>query len=195
MKKIIVLLLIVLVSTHLSFGQNSDQDVVGLKIESGYQIGVGDYGMDRLKLNVVGTHQLNPFLSLGLGAGLRYYSDIETALIPVFADVWVRGSEGKISPYFSMGVGYSFDATNGFEGVGFFLNPSVGVSFKMAGNSTMNLGLGYEMQKMNIGFFNIYEGYYYGYSYYGYTGYYDYSYSIPRRVNSDAICLSLGISF
>ena len=195
MKKIIVLLLIVLVSTHLSFGQNSDQDVVGLKIESGYQIGVGDYGMDRLKLNVVGTHQLNPFLSLGLGAGLRYYSDIETALIPVFADVMVRGSEGKISPYFSMGVGYSFDATDGFDRVGFLLNPSVGVSFNVAGTSKFHLGLGYEMQKMDIGYYNAFEGYYYGF---GYSPYYwdDYSFnSSKRKVNVGAICLSLGISF
>jgi hypothetical protein len=145
-------------------------------VELGYQIGTGDYGMDRLKLNIINGYQINPYFSLGFGTGLRYYFDAEAALIPVFADFRANFMNNKISPYLSLGVGYSFDATNDFEGVGFLLNPTVGVSFKVSDKSAMNVGLGYEMQKIDF---------YYG----GYYG--DYSSS----ENSGAISINVGISF
>lgn len=145
-------------------------------VELGYQIGTGDYGMDRLKLNIINGYQINPYFSLGFGTGLRYYFDADAALIPLFADFRANFMDNKISPYLSLGVGYSFDATNGFEGVGFLLNPTVGVSFKVSDKSAMNVGLGYEMQKMDF---------YYG----GYYGYYSSS------ENSGAISINVGISF
>jgi len=145
-------------------------------VELGYQIGTGDYGMDRLKLNIINGYQINPYFSLGFGTGLRYYFDAEAALIPVFADFRANFMNNKISPYLSLGVGYSFDATNDFEGVGFLLNPTVGVSFKVSDKSAMNVGLGYEMQKMD--FF-----------------YYDYYYYDEFTENSGAISINVGISF
>lgn len=145
-------------------------------VELGYQIGTGDYGMDRLKLNIINGYQINPYFSLGFGTGLRYYFDAEAALIPLFADFRANFIDNKISPYLSLGVGYSFNATNDFEGVGFLLNPTVGVSFKVSDKSAMNVGLGYEMQKMDF----------------YYVGYYDY-YSSSE--NSGAISINVGISF
>jgi len=145
-------------------------------VELGYQIGTGDYGMDRLKLNIINGYQINPYFSLGFGTGLRYYFDAKAALIPVFADFRANFINNKVSPYLSLGVGYSFDATNDFEGVGFLLNQTVGVSFKVSDKSAMNVGLGYEMQKMDF----IYGGYY-GYS--------------SSSVNSGAISINVGISF
>ena len=144
-------------------------------VELGYQIGTGDYGMDRLKLNIINGYQINPYFSLGFGTGLRYYFDAEAALIPLFADFRANFIDNKISPYLSLGVGYSFDATNDFEGVGFLLNPTVGVSFKVSDKSAVNVGLGYEMQKMKF--------FYYDYFFYEFTE------------NSGAISINVGISF
>lgn len=141
-------------------------------VELGYQIGTGDYGMDRLKLNIINGCQINPYFSLGVGTGLRYYFDADAAVIPVFADFRANFIDNKISPYLSLGVGYSFDATNDFEPVGFLLNPTVGISFKVSDKSAMNVGLGYEMQKMDF--------YYYHYS---------------SSENSGAISVNVGISF
>ncbi len=145
-------------------------------VELGYQIGVGDFGMDRLKLNIINGYQINPYFSLGFGTGLRYYFDEEAALIPVFADFRANFMDNNVSPYLSLGVGYTFDATNSFEGVGFLLNPTVGVSLKVSDKSVMNIGLGYEMQKMDFYLFG-----------------YDYYYSSSE--NSGAISISVGISF
>lgn len=145
-------------------------------VEMGYQIGVGDYGMDRLKLNIINGYQINPYFSLGFGTGLRYYFDVDAAVIPVFADFRANFLEKKVSPYLSIGIGYSFDATDGFNSIGFLLNPTVGVSFKVSDKSALNVGIGYEMQKMDA---------YYG----NYDGMY------ISTENSGAISIDVGISF
>jgi hypothetical protein len=117
-------------------------------VELGYQIGTGGYGMDRLKLNIINGYQINPYFSLGFGTGLRYYFDEKVPLIPVFADFRANFIDNKISPYLSLGVGYSFNASDSFKGVGFLLNPKIGVSFKVSKKSAINFGLGYEMQRV-----------------------------------------------
>ena len=147
-------------------------------VELGYQIGTGDYGMDRLKLDVINGYQINPYFSLGLGVGLRYYFDADDAVIPIFADFRANFIDNPISPYLSLGIGYSFDATNNFDGLGFLLSPTIGVSFKISDKSALNVGIGYEMQNMN------------SYSYDSYGDYYG-----SGHVNSGAISIVVGISF
>ena len=157
-------------------------DLSGLKTgykgiaEMGYQIGVGNYGMDRLKLNVIYGYQISPYFSLGLGTGLRYYFDAGATLIPVFADFRANFLNKRVSPYLSLGLGYSFDAGYHFKGVGFLLNPTAGVSFKVSNKSSLNVGLGYEMQTMDF----------YGTNYYGYYS---------NSQNSGAISIIAGVSF
>ena len=158
-----------------SFGNGLQEGYKGI-VELGYEIGTGDFGMDRLKLNVINGYQINPYFSLGFGTGLRYYFDAEAALIPIFADFRANFMDNNVSPYLSLGVGYSFDATNSFEGVGFLLNPTVGVSFMVSEKSAMNVGIGYEMQRMK--FF-----------------YYDWYYNDEFTENSGAISINVGISF
>lgn len=125
-------------------------------VELGYQIGAGDYGMDRFKLNIINGYQINQYFSLGVGTGLRYYFDAEAALIPILAGFQANFMDNNVSPYLSLGVGYSFDATNSFEGVGLLLNPTIGVGFKVSEKSVMYVGLGYEMQKMKFFNYNSY---------------------------------------
>ena len=141
-------------------------------VELGYDIGVGDYGIDRLRLNFINSYQFNSFFSLGFGTGLRYYFDEDAAVIPFFADFRAQVFDNYISPYVSLGMGYSFDASNGFDGVGFLLNPTVGASFRIAERSSVNVGLGYEMQRMKF-----------------------YSYYNDKSRNSGAFSIVAGISF
>lgn len=144
--------------------------------ELGFQVGTGTFGMDRLKFNVINSYQVNPYFSLGIGTGLRYYFDADAALIPIFADIRTNIINNNISPYFSLGVGYTFDATNNLEKVGFLLNPTIGVSVMISDKSAIHIGVGYEMQKINV--------------------YYDLQYlSYSKSENFGAICINLGISF
>lgn len=149
-------------------------------VEVGYQLGVGDFGLDRLKMNIINAYQLSPYFSLGIGTGLRFYYDADAALIPVFADFRAYVLNHKVSPYLSLGAGYSFNATNNLDGVGIFLNPAAGVSFKVSKKSSMNIGLGYEMQRMDFFFYGYYNNYPYTYS---------------SLENSGAISLTAGFSF
>lgn len=156
---------------------------VGLKsgykgiVELGYQFGVGSLGMDRLKLNIINGYQFNPYFSAGVGTGLRYYLDADEVLIPVFADLRGNFLDRKLSPYFSVGIGYSFDASNSFDGVGFLLNPSVGISLKISGKSALNFGVGYEMQNMDYYIYDYYSGW------------------KESTENSGAISINIGYSF
>ncbi len=142
-------------------------------IELGYQIGVGDYGTDRLKLDLINSYQINSYFSLGFGIGLRYYfEEEEEALVPFFAYFRSNFMDNKTSPYFSLGMGYSLNASRDFEGYGFIFNPTVGITFKVSERSVMNIGIGYEIQKiMDIDYF--------------YSG----------SENSGAIGANIGISF
>ena len=169
-----------------SFGSGL-QEGYKMIVELGYEMGTGIFGMDRLKLNSIYAYQLNPYFSLGLGTGLRNYRNsfneerdfyAERALIPIFADFRANFTDNifkvnNVSPCFSLGVGYSFDATNRFEGVGFLLNPIVGISFMVSEKSAFNVGIGYEMQSMNIFDYPFYD----------------------LNVNSGAISIDVGISF
>ena len=145
--------------------------------ELGYEIGVGDFGMDRLKINIINCYQVNQSFSIGIGTGLRYYFDAETTLVPVFADF--RGNlliDSKISPYISLGIGYSFNASESFKGAGFMMSPNVGISIKTSHNSSMNIAIGYELQKLD--FFYQHRS--------------DFYIATP---NSDAISLNVSLSF
>ncbi|GAB1453450.1 hypothetical protein MASR2M47_35060 [Draconibacterium sp.] len=135
-------------------------------VEAGFNIGVGDgEGYNTIKINFINGYQIMPYLSVGIGTGIRFNIDYEEALIPLFADFRVNFLNKRLSPYASLGLGYTFDATYYFESVGFLVNTSAGISYKISNKSAVLFGLGYESQSWG-----------YGYS----TG---------------AICINAGISF
>jgi hypothetical protein len=118
-------------------------------VEIGYGLKTGDYGMNLLKLNVINGYRINDNLAIGLGTGIRHYTESGESgtLVPVFADFRGYLIQNNISPYVALGIGYTFDASNSFSGVGVMVNPSVGVGFKMQNNSLLHVGIGYEIQK------------------------------------------------
>lgn len=144
---------ILLFATTILFAQNDSQLRSGYRgtVELGYQFGTGSLSPDRLKLDFINSYQFNPFFSLGVGTGVRYFFSGDGVLVPVFADFRINLAErfikNKYLPYFSLGLGYSFDATEGFYGAGLFFNPGVGVKIKVSEKSSVNVGLGYERQK------------------------------------------------
>jgi len=165
-------------------GGNSG-DLSGLKpgnkkiVEMSYQLGVGNFGRDRIKLDFIYGRQINPTFSIGIGTGICY-DDVKSALIPVFADFRTNFLNKKVSPYFSLGLGYSFDASNNLKGVGLLVNPTMGVCFKLSAKTALNMGIGYEMQS-EAAYNNHFDGYNFSYYY--------------TTENSGAITINLGFSF
>lgn len=168
-------------SAHSNTGSQSGYKGI---VETGYQVGIGGYASGRLKLNIINGYQFNPHFSIGLGTGLRYYTDEGSTLVPLFADFRVNFMDNKVSPYFSLGTGYSFDASDGFAGVGVLLNPAIGVNFKPSDKIGIHVGIDYEMQRMTFS--------HYSYSYTP-TSYSSNSYTTSE--NSGAIGLTVGMSF
>ena len=175
---------------------NSKSTQSGYKgiVEFGYHIGVGDNGIDRYGLNVINGYQINPYISLGFGIGLRNYSP-NWKVVPLFADFRMRfDDDNNVASYLCLGIGYSLNAANfkRFRGVGFFFNPTMGVSFRLSNRSAINVGLGYEMQKMTFSHtesymsFPIVGG--------GYNPVYSYK-TYKFTANSGAISIVAGISF
>lgn len=159
------------------------QSGVKVMVELGHQFGRDlfggynpDYSSDYNNLNGGGTplngsrfsiicgYQINPYFSVGAGIGIRQYKaeswltgKYRAALIPVFADFRVNFMDFRFSPYLSLGAGYSFDATRDFDGVGFLINPSIGVSVKISEKSALNVDLGYEIQKFKCYVLYVYN--------------------------------------
>lgn len=162
--------------------------------EFGYDIGLGELGADRFSLNVIQSLFLKPHISIGIGVGMRHYrtgfdyqimesipilmNSDSKVLIPIFGDLRFEFNGRKVAPFLSLGVGYSFDATQRFDAVGLLIRPSAGVRFEWTPRVSTHFGLGYEMQRCNIPSVNA-MGVFLG----------------NRNENLGALSLSLGVSF
>ena len=93
-------------------GQNVSRNCYRGFIDAGYSIGVGDYEFGRFEVNTSHGYQINPYLFLGVGAGLHFMSSYETkdmnipldvrdsqVDIPVFANIRCNFSKKKVSPF------------------------------------------------------------------------------------------------
>lgn len=116
--------------------------------ETGYCIGVGDFNLHRFKLDFVNGYQLNTHFFIGLGTGLRFYSEQNNVYMPIYAEARGNLFTGEISPYASIGIGYSVDISE--SGGGFYMSPKVGADFKLSKKLWLIVGLGYELQKAEL---------------------------------------------
>ena len=129
--------------------------------EMEYGIAVDSFKTDFLKLSLINGYKFNSFFFFGLGAGIKIYlvEDDPDLVVPLFLDFRVNFTDQKVSPYLALAIGYSIDigyiSIDGknhypLEAVDLLLNPTAGVSFKIAGRSAVNLGIGCEMQSMRF---------------------------------------------
>ena len=126
-------------------------------IELGYAFGVGsDNKNNRLEISTTHGYQFNPYIFVGGGAGIHYYNDAKETLMPVFGEFRANFSDGPITPYVGVKLGYSayLGSDEHIEG-GAFFSPSVGVRFGVGGDMFLNFGFGYSLQQLG------YEGYSY----------------------------------
>lgn len=149
-------------------------------VEVGYGIKTGDYGLNVLKFNIINGYRINNNFAVGLGTGIRHYTEggESATLIPIFADLRANITSKNIAPYVAFGIGYSFNASDSFSGIGLLINPTAGVGFKMKTRSILHVGLGYEMQRTKATYSDYYNNYYY-----------------ESSETTGAISLNVGISF
>lgn len=136
------------------------------ELKAGYQlnlelgVSIGNWTSNTSMIargNVVNGYRFNPYISTGLGIGLRAYEFFQlingnsnsstTTLLPVFADVRINFLDRKVSPYSATGLGYSYDLSDQMRGVGSFISQSFGATFKVSTKSSFNVGLCLEWQR------------------------------------------------
>jgi len=152
-----------------------------VSVELGYQIGTGDWGLDRIKMDIINGYRINPYIFLGMGTGWRYYHEIEDALVPLFLNFRVNFIQSQMSPFLGLSTGYSLNASNNFKGAGAFIAPTMGVDFPISNSARMNVGLSYESQRLKSKLYHFYPD--------------NYIDSYEATFNSGAISLSIGFTF
>ena len=156
-------------------------------IDFGYYWGddLGDYRRDRFIFNFIAGYQATPYFSFGLGTGFAYYDGVQgysnafsgdEFLIPFFTDFRVNFINRRVSPYLSFDIGYSFKLDDDFKGVGMFINPTIGVSFRAVKRSEIHIGIGYHLQNWKDAYWNYYTNNY-------------------KNVDFEAIAFKFGFSF
>jgi hypothetical protein len=125
----------------------------------------------RSKFGVVGSYQINPYSSVGLGIGMYVYgTPSKSTLYPEFmrshscVPLWVsfktNFNNNPISPYIDFGVGYRMNQIfrQGLKNSGFFMKPNIGVSVTPQHKKfSINLGLDYEIHYLNRFYIEYYR--------------------------------------
>ena len=97
--------------------------------------------------------QFNPYLFVGGGAGVNYYSNKKSGgdgasgvLIPVFADVRGYVIPKKISPYGEVKIGASIPITDWFS-TSPYVAPALGCRFGLSSDWAIDVAVEYVLQK------------------------------------------------
>ncbi len=117
-------------------------------VDIGSFVATGNYGISRIKTSVVKTIENFKYCSVGGGTGFNYYYNLNTYLWPVFMNFRIFFKNKDFISYFSFNIGNTFNITNQFSNVGIFINPNVGISFRICDRNFFNISVGYEGQFM-----------------------------------------------
>lgn len=142
MKKILLALTFVITSVTLN-AQLSERLHLSTSIGTGISMSPPAY--TPFTWQALGHYEFTNRFSTGIGSGISIYEKI---LIPLFADVqFAIIKPRKFTPYLGCSIGYSFAPDKNANG-GFYLNPSVGVKYKLHSKLQLFFALGYELQKL-----------------------------------------------
>jgi hypothetical protein len=143
-----------LINTHLGEMQADADRPKGFTgiLEAGVVVG----NDNRVKLNGVGSYFVLPWLSTGLGAGLRYFNDRSVSTVPVFADLRFYPGKKRQGFYISGGAGTTFNLNDSRDNPSLFISVTVGTGIQVARRSFIHFSIGYEMEEIRT-----FWGYYY----------------------------------
>ena len=101
-----------------------------------------------LGMHVTAGYRIIPQLFLGAGTGMELYTNGN--MLPVFFNVRTDFVKARVTPFFSVNIGYAFGWVNNAEGGdwgGLFLEPGIGFRFNISKSFGLNLSSSYKFQK------------------------------------------------
>lgn len=124
-----------------------------LMAELGAGVFTGSTFNDYLKAEVINGIRIGPYFYGGIGTGIRliteessFWGNLVYPVVPFYLDLRLYASTGNVSPYLAMDVGYSFDLSNGIEGLGRMFNPMAGIALARHKRIPVYLEAGYYSQ-------------------------------------------------
>jgi hypothetical protein len=142
MKRIVTLLILVCLMAQLHAQTLREK----INFSTNFTVGMplADSDVKPLSLLASAEYQLHPQFSAGLGSGVSKYDHL---MLPVFATLhWQISKPHRFTPFLGCNVGHAFVPKEHVSG-GFYLTPSVGVSYKLKGRQSLSLSMGYELQE------------------------------------------------
>jgi hypothetical protein len=97
---------------------------------------------------IINGYQFNPYFYTGLGISSWLYISSEISwskIFPIYADFRLDLMYKKISPYISLDLGTTLRLYDGFEVIGLFIDPAIGVSYNLSERLGLNAGISYFM--------------------------------------------------
>lgn len=158
MKNFLLMLCLIALTTGSIFAQKGYEK----SIEVGTTIGVGDYSNNTFGISMINGYRFNNHLFAGVGVGFGYSNALngvdikdgvtteyrtDAYLIPLYANFKANLITGKISPFFLVNIGYTFDVNQYLkDSPGFMLEPAFGIDFNMDNKKTIYLLAGFNLQ-------------------------------------------------
>jgi hypothetical protein len=136
-------------------------------IEAGASIGVGDYSNKTFGISMINGYRFNNYLFAGVGVGIGYSNALngvnikygtteyrtDAYLIPVFANIKANLTTGKVSPFFRLNIGYTFDANQYLKDApGFMIEPAFGIDFNLDSKKAIYVLAGFNLQHSEYSF-------------------------------------------
>lgn len=191
MKK--VLLLIALAFSSLTVcAQNLASNCYRGIADIGYTVGLGDYRMGRVEINMIHGYQISPFIYLGTGLGFHFMPEYETPKmdipldrreseidVPLFANIKVNMAKDNFVPFIEGRVG-TYVTNNG----GLYMNLAVGLRIATNEREAVNISVGHTRGELEFESFDSFSG----------TGSMKYNTS-PRKLMTEGLAVKVGYEF
>jgi hypothetical protein len=118
--------------------------------ESGLGLGMGTYGLDVFKLDLIYGKRFDENWFVGPGLALRQPlpSDDYSFISLLVNGRYCLTPKSEITPFVSTSVGVAFNSTDGFNDGGLLVNPAIGINIEKLNNVLLHASLGYDAMQM-----------------------------------------------
>lgn len=155
-----IIFIIVFASTWTkSYSQSGHE----MSVNAGVAIGAGTYSNTIYSATLTDGYRFNKYIFTGIGVGFGYSDVLYEAhvdgsdvteyrnnayLVPVFLNVRANLPCGKVSPFASLNLGYTFDLNRNFnDAPGFMIEPAIGIDYNLRGKKAIYLLIGFNLQR------------------------------------------------
>lgn len=135
----------------------------GLSTREAFGLGYAVYSDSKLNFIKFRINEMlvnDQAISLGLGMGIHSYHLSNQMYLPLMVTLGLKKPNVKtrLIPTLMVTMGYTFDAKSKLQSVGYYLNPSAGLSLKLGSQSELSVMLGWDYQKMPKNGYGYFSG-------------------------------------